>query len=312
MNQTPPAAASGTPEQRAAALIPGPQMPSPDAAKPAPEPAPNPAPTPQTGTPAMRDAIEAMRAKREKAAQEQSRAAQLERDLAQARAEAQQLKTKSSFEDDPVGYAQARGWTKDQQLMFGQALLYDLAPDKADPNFRVKMFEDKQKRQKAADEAAAQEQQKAQEAAAARQEISRFAQVLEAGVASFDAGSYPASEDEYGDNVEGYLQAMFRTAVKMADEATKANTIADLSPQAIAAKLEADTVAVEVARQKRRSQRTPPKQSATAQPSAPVAKLSDIDTTSTQDLGGSGAPLPPARTESERKQRALAILFPSR
>lgn len=304
-----PAAASGTPEQRAAALIPGPQMAAPvEPAKPADEPI-TPPPAPQPG---MRDAIEAMRAKREKQAQEQTRAAQLERELAQARSEAQQLKTKSTFEDDPVGYAQARGWTKDQQLMFGQALLYDLAPDKADPNFRVKMFEDKQKREKAAQEKADREQATAQEQAAARQEVQRFAQVLETGVASFEAGSYPASEDEYGDNVEGYLQAMFRTAVKMADEATKANQIADLSPQAIAAKLEADTVAYEAARAKRRAMRTPPKQNAPADPAAVDAKQSVIDTTSTQDLSGSGAPMPPARTEAERKQRALAVLFPSR
>lgn len=311
MNQDPNAAASGTPEQRAAALIPGPQsQPTP----PAPEPSDPVAKPPVEPKPApLKDAIEQMRLKREKQAQEQSRAAQLERELQAARQEAQQLKTKSSFEDDPVGYAQARGWTKEQQLMFGQALLYDLAPDKADPNFRVKMFEDKQKRQKAADEQAAQEQQKAQEAAAARQEITRFAQVLEAGVATFEAGSYPESEAEYGDNVEGYLQAMFRTAVKMADEATKAQLIADLSPQAIAAKLEADTAALVAAREKRRAMRNTPKQSAPGNaPKAPVAQLSDIDTTSTQDLGGSGTPLPPARTEAERKQRALAVLFPSR
>lgn len=269
--------------------------------------------TEPTRSPPLADAVKAMREARAKQAQEAQRQAAYEAENARLKQELDQIRAHQSFEDDPVGYAQARQWTKEQQLTFGQALLYDLAPDKADPNFRIKMFEDKQKREKATEAKKSEEQRAQQEEAERRETLSQFVQAIEAGVMSFEAGSYPESEDWYGTDVEGYLRAMHSTALQMAQEATKAGTQADLTPPSIAAKLEADTVARVAARDKRRAMRTPTFQGSTQQRAnpAPDAELS-VDTTSTRDMSGGGAPLPPARSESERLQRAVAAGFKSR
>ncbi len=261
----------------------------------------------------LADAIKEMRQKREQAAQEQQRRASYETDNERLRQELDLAKGSQHFEDDPVGYAQSRGWSKEQQLMFGQALLYDLAPDKADPNFRVKMFEDKQKRDSAAKEAAEREAREHHEQAAKHQEITQFAQALEAGVMSFEAGSYPESEAWFGDDVETYLQSLFATAQNIATTATQRGQVADLSPAAIAAALEAETARRMGVRDQRRTAHVPqgaPQQRA-AQPAA-GAEQSTLETTSTRNMSGSGTPLPPARTERERLERAKAVAFKSR
>ena len=326
-----PAAASGTqqpagttPIQAATAFLnanlpPVVESPADLSLPPAPEAAPRPAaeaaPTERKPAP-IADALKDWREKRDAQQREVQRQAAYEEENSRLKHELQSVKSHASFEDDPVGYAQSRKWTREQQLMYGQSLLYDLAPDKADPNFRIRMFEDKQKRQESRKEAEDRARAQAADQQAAHQEMTRFAQSLEQGVMSFDAGSYPESEAWYGSDVEGYLRDLMTTAMKVADDATRQNQVADLSPGNLARTLEADRAERFSARDKRRSPpapKAPPAQQQSPAPAArPDAQQSVIDTTSTKDISGGGVPLPPARTEKERAQRALAVLFGGR
>jgi hypothetical protein len=320
---TPTPGAVSAPDQQASdpqarlkaamALIPGPQTaataPTQETAPPAADVAPE---APKTAP--LKDALTEWRAKREKAAQEAQKQAAYESENQKLKQELAAIKASAAFEDDPVAYAKARGWSKDDQILYAKTLIYELAPDEADPNFRVSMFEKKQAREAKAKEAEAEKTRKQAEEAEARETMMNFAHSIEQGVMTFEAGSYPESEAEFGDDVEGYLRSMFETATKMAAEAHKAGTQADLSPASIAKKLEADTAARVAAREKRRAMRTPPAAPAAApQQSAPTpaadAMQSVLDTASTKSLGGGApAPLPPARTEAERVQRAIALL----
>jgi hypothetical protein len=326
MSDTPFAAVSGTagqlavpsPEQRvqSAVAIMGAAGPKPEPTQPPTPPPVTPAEAQPAPAPAFKDAVAKMREEREKRAREQAQEAQYVQENRQLKAQLEAMQSGPSFEDDPVGYAQARKWSREQQLMFGQALLYDLAPDKADPNFRIKMFEDKQRREEARKAQEAEEAKTREQHLTARQEFQRYTASMEEAVMAFDAGSYPESEAWYGDDAAGYLRDMLTTASKIADEATRAGTIADLSPQAVAAKLEADMAAKAAARDKRRTARQPSPQA--GQPvQRPVqsgldAEQSVIDTTSSKTLSGGGAPLPPATSDKDRIQRAIAAGFRNR
>jgi hypothetical protein len=302
ITQAPPAQAGQAPAAQGTTLT---QHLAPQADPPAPKP-----PAPENA--GMKSAIEAMRAKREAAQQEQAREAHYVSENRRLQSELDSFKKNQHFEDDPMGYAEARGWTKEQQLMYGKALLYGLAPEKADPEFRFRMFEDKQKREASKKEAEQREQATQAQQAAARQEMTRFAQSLEQGVMSFDAGSYPESEAWYGDNVEGYLQDLVKTAMKVADEATRNRQVADLSPASLARRLEADTADRLGSYTKRKSPRTPsPAPTEAPQPSAPpapAAEQSGIDTFSTRNITSGSVPQAPAKTDAERIQRAVAVL----
>lgn len=262
----------------------------------------------------FKDAIAEMRAKREKEAAEAQRRSSFEQENAKLKQELEAVKKASAFEDDPIAFAKARGWSREEQLNYGKALIYDLAPDQADPNFRVKMFEQKQARE--AKEKTAREQQERQEAdrKAAEQEFRTWTEGLEAAVMNFDAGSYPESEAWYGNDVEGYFSAVVQTAMRMAQKATKEGRAADLTPGAIASELEADIARRAAERDKRRSQRQPSTgtQQSTTAPTVGAEAEQSLDGFSSKDMSGSGTPLPPARSESERVQRAIAAAFPKR
>lgn len=262
----------------------------------------------------LKDAVAEMRAKREAAQREAQQRSAAEAENARLKQELEAVKAASRFEDDPIGFAKARKWTREQQLMYGKALIYDLAPEEADPNFRVQMFEDKQKREAREKEEAAERERQEQEQATARTVIQEFAQTLEQGVMAFEAGSYPESEAWYGTDVESYLRDMFETGMRMAQKATKEQKAADLSPAAIATELEADRARRLAERDKRRAMRQPStgtQQTATAQTVGSEAEQS-LDSISSKDMSGSGTPLPPARSDSERVQRAIAAAFPKR
>lgn len=268
-----------------------------------------PAPTGEAPKPTpLGDAIKAMREKREAAQREGQREAQYVQENTRLKQELDALRG-SMFEDDPVGYARSKGWDKATQLTYAKALMYDLAPDEADPDFRIKMFEQKQERAKKEEAAKAQKQREEQEREAAHKEVRQYAEAMEAAVMSFEAGSYPESEVWYQDDVEGYLRDMFQTAGRLAAAAQKTGTLADISPQAVAKQLEADLAARAARRDKRRSapQPSPGNQQTVAQAPAGVEQ-STIETTDTKTLSGGGVPLPPAKTEAERIQRAMAVL----
>lgn len=311
MSDTNNAGASGTPTLSAVeAFIKGGAAPATVAAVKTDPATPAPAETPKAPAPSpIADGIKAMRERREREQAEHARKAQEQSRVTQLEAEIERYKRSGSFEDDPVGYAKAKGWDREQQLTFAKALMYDLAPDQADPNFRIKMFEDKQKREEAKKAKEAEEAKVRQAEEAKHQTIRQYAEDMESAVMSFEAGSYPESEAWFDNDVEDYLAAMFKTANKMASEAQKNGQLADLSPQAVAKRLEADTAARFGRRQKREQTRQPETPAAKQTPVVPADDTAlSVDTASTKTLsgGGIGAPTTPARDDKERIQRAIA------
>jgi hypothetical protein len=294
-----------TPEQRvaaAAAAMVGQKPPAP-VAPPVPE-------APKAPEPALADVIRAQREARQQAQQEAQKRSTLEQELRAARDELAKTKAdRQAFEDDPVGFAKTRGWTKEQQLLYGQSLLYDLAPDKADPEFRIQMFEDRQKRERA--QQAKEAQTAAERAEQERQMamVQEFHQDIAAAVRTFEAGSYPESEAWFGDDANSYMQSLMATAKNMADRATRAGQVADLTPGALAAALEAETARRMAARDQRKQTRTPAR---VAAPVTPAGGMQPIETMSTRNLNGSGSPQTPAQTEKERIQRAIDAGFRNR
>lgn len=265
---------------------------------------------PKPGEPSLAEVLRARREAAAKAQAEAQKRTSVEQELAAAREELTRLRSSANFEDDPVGFAKARKWTPEQQLLYGQSLLYDLAPDKADPDFRVKMFEDRQKR-KEAEEAEAKAKAEAEAAEQARQaQMQQFYHDTAAAVRSFEAGSFPESEAWFGDDVNAYLQSLMATAKNVAIRAQRAGQVADLRPEALAAILEAETSRRMAARDERKQKRQPalPVQQMAAQP-APSDTQPDISTFSTRNMTGSGSPRPPATDEKERIRRAAEAAF---
>ncbi len=273
-------------------------------------PAPAPEPPPDTEV-SMAEIIRQNREARQAAQSETQRRSGLEAELKAAREELAKHKAVSGFEDDPVGYAKARGWSKEQQLLYGQSLLYDLAPEKADPDFRVKMFEDRYKREKDAEKKAAEEREAQEQVQAQQRQLEDFFERTVSGVRSFAAGSYPESEDWFGNDLNAYMQSLMATAEHLAKRATAEGRVADLSAAALASVLEAETSRRLSERDGRRQKRQPA--ATAAQHTAPgPAGQQPVETLSTKNMTGSGAPQPPAASDKERIQRAIAAGFQSR
>lgn len=211
---------------------------------------------------------------------------------------------------DPVGWVKAMKMNPEEQALFARTLLYDLVPDEADANTRIKMFEAKQARaQRMEKEQEAQRQAQAQ-ADAYNQAMTQYRDDLESAVASFQSGSYPESEDYYGENDQLYLGALMITARKLADTATQARQQADLSPANVARTLEAEITRQLKARDDRRAGRT--KTPATEIKQVARTEPQTVETMSTAGLGGAGMPRPTATNEIERKRRAAEAAFGGR
>jgi hypothetical protein len=261
--------------------------------------------------PTMAELIRSQREARQAAQQETQRRGSVEAELKAAREELAKAKEREAFEDDPVGYAKSKGWTKEQQLLYGQSLLYDLAPDKADPDFRIKMFEDRQNREKKAQERAAREAEESAATEAQKRQVMDFYQDTATAVKGFESGSYPESEAWFGEDVESYMQSMMATAKNLAARATREGRVADLSASALASALEAETARRLAARDERKQKRTPAQPATVAAPVAPSG-MQAADTMSTRNMSGAGTPQAPATSDRERIQRAISVAFRSR
>lgn len=256
----------------------------------------------------MAQTIRAERARREAARQEANNRSSLQAELEAARAELAKLKGGGGFEDDPVAYAKAKGWSPEQQLMFGKALLFDLAPDKADPDFRQKMFEDRYNRkEREKEQKAAEEAQRAQYEAVQMQMQNFYSETVQA-VAQFEAGSYPESEAFFGSDAGAYINSLMLTAQNMAAEAERTGQVADLSARSIASVLEAETARrmMGLDQRRKRTQAPAPAAAPTQTPAQPASGMQPVETASTRHMSGQGTPLPPAQTDDERIQRAIA------
>lgn len=232
----------------------------------------------------------------------------IKKQVEELRAENEKLKKVDDPISDPVGWIRARGMTKEQQLFLGQALLYDLAPDKAPPDLRQKMFEAKMQRERALEKEQTERQTQEQAQRQAQEQYQGFVASVEDAVTTFREGSYPESEAWFDGDADTYIGELIGTARRLADVATRAGQMADLSPAALAKELEAD-IARRIARRDGRRQQGVSKQEPAKTGSGQQPAF--VDTTSTRGLGA-GAPRPPAMTEAERMARASEALFRNR
>lgn len=213
-------------------------------------------------------------------------------------------------EKDILGWVRSRKIDRDRQSIMGQALLYDLVPDRAPADFRVKLLEQKLTRENAEREARDAEARRQELAAQGRAQLDYFHRSVSESVRASRPGSYPESDAWFGEDHDTRVKSLVATAHNIATVATQQGRAADLTPANIAAVLEADLAGRFKAYGQRRA--AVPK----AQADTPVAdKGAALSTpaiaTSTKGLTG-GTARPQATTDGERARRAAEVMFGSR
>jgi hypothetical protein len=266
-------------------------------------------PAPAEKGPSLADVIRQEREARQARAQEAARAKDWETKYRSLESEMERVRRDSDFEADPVAYAKARGWDKEKQALMGQTLLYDLVPDKAPPDLRIRLFESAQARK---EREAKDNQEKAQREAQERQAqetYHSFVAAVDQAVDAIDPGSFPETEAWFGEDRDTFVRSAVATAVNMASVAQREGRVADLSPASIFRTLEAEVARKMKARDERVQRRAKPAQPAPQQPQGGGGMQ---PTESTKGTYGSGAPAPKAQSERERLDRAIAAAFKPR
>lgn len=269
---------------------------------------------PEPASQSIADQIRAAREARAQRAREEADRRAHQDELARTKAELERLKSAKAFEEDPLGYVRGRKLTRDQQAYIGQLLLYDLVPDKADPNVRIDLMEAKRRieeTQRAETERERQEREaKEAEARAAEErenQLRAYQGILHTATKTFEPGAYPESEDWFGGDEQSYIESLFATANNLAEVAAHTGQAADLSPANVARVLEQELAERQKRREERRGKRAPQKQS--TETVVVTNKVSGEQpagtTTSTQGLGVSGQGRPPAQDDAERIRRAI-------
>lgn len=227
----------------------------------------------------------------------------------QLREELTKLKGSKSFEDDPVGYMKSHSISPERQILIGQSLLYDLAPEKAPPDLRFKLFEAKTQRDNEAREIAQREADAKAQVAAVERNIEAFANALSAATRSFAEGTYPESEswfiaaDGKVDH-DNYMKSLMATANNIGLASQRTGQAADLSPANIAKTLEVEVARRMAIRDAKRSAASGKKIETVTTPA-----VGNGTTTSNRGLNNGGTPTKPAMTEAERIKRAAAVVF---
>jgi hypothetical protein len=254
----------------------------------------------------LADLIRKQREDRQAREVDARKAKDAEAKVAEAHGEVEKLKRSlSEFEADPIGYARAAQWSKEKQVYIGQMLLYDLAPDKATPDIRQRLFEAKQalREKERATQAETDRQRQAQERD--RSTYTNFVAQVREAAGSFEAGGYPESEDWFGEDRDNYAQSLVATAVNLQRAAEAQGKVADLRPENLARVLEQEIARRMSARDTRRGGR---------QPAEPVQRLAQgaggrLPADSTKGMTGAGTPRPKALTDAERIARAAEVAF---
>lgn len=214
-----------------------------------------------------------------------------------------------SPEKDILGWVKARKIDRDRQSLMGQALLYDLVPDRAPPDFRVKLLENKMSRELAEREERAAEARRQEMVAQGKAQLDFYHRSLSESVRA-TPGSYPESDAWFGEDHDTRVQSLAATAKNLATVATQQGRAADLTPANVAAVLEADLAG----RMKAYGQRRAAVPKAKADPSVAdkgAALSTPAIATSTKGLTG-GTARPQATTDGERARRAAEVMFGSR
>lgn len=262
----------------------------------------------QPKEPPLAEVIRRAREDRKAREQHESRTKDLESQLAAAKAETEKLRGSADFEKDPLGYAKARGWSKEQQALIGQMLLYDLVPEKATPEVRQRLFEARQAQREREREAREREEAQKREQETQRGQFEAFVGVVNQATRQFESGSYPESEAFFVNPDTGemdhdtYTKSLVATANNLAAVAAQRGEVADLRPENLARVLEAEVARRMKARDDKRSKRQSPT-GAQQVAGRPAGGAQPAD--STKGMTGAGTPRPPAKTEAERVQRAI-------
>jgi len=277
-----------------------------------PQEAPPAAPAPVESKPrvSLADEIRKAREDREGTQRLQKEHATTADELAKARARIAELEA-TDPEKDILGWVKARKIDKDRQSLLGQALLYDLVPEKAPPDFRVKLLEAKIQRETAEREAKREQAQREELAAQAKAQLDHYHHSLAEAVRAAPPGSFPESDAWFGDDEKTRFESLAATANNIARVATSQGRAADLTPANIARVLEAD-IAKRLQSYSERRAAVPKAQAVThAQEPAKQSPAPLAATTSTKGLTG-GQARPPATTDQERAKRAIEVMFGNR
>lgn len=283
---------------------------TPEQAKPAAEaPKTEDTPKPAEAKPSLADEIRADRERRmaqAKAAEEES-SAKKELEAARARLDKYE-KSKDNALLDSTGFLKEMGMTPQEMASFAENVMFTLVPEKAPVDFRQRMLEaqyarDKQLAETRRAEEAAKAEKAAQERAAAegaRME-EEFKEALANAVPSFTAETHPASVAWFGQDHRDYAESLLHTARNLAEEATRAGRLADLSPGNIAAVLE-KSIADRAARFKTPTQ----SQSAPVSKQSPATEKQSVQEDKSQETNPQPGAYP---DDAERIRRAAAVVF---
>lgn len=250
-----------------------------------------------------------LRADREERAARSREATQFQETNSKVKAletELAQYKNAKAFELDPVGYIKSRKIDPETQLLLGQSLLFDLAPEKAPPELRLRLFESKTERERVSREQAQADAQAAHDLESVKRNIEAFGNMLTNASKGFTTGSFPESEawfitSDGGIDHDTYAKSLMATANNIANTASKRGQQADLSPANIAKELETEIARRMTARDAKRSK-------APTKTESQGGKQTANETISTKGIVGGTTGTKPL-TESERLARAAAVAF---
>jgi hypothetical protein len=293
---------------------PAPEVPAQSASKPEPIPDPK-APEGQAAPEEKAQAIslaEKIRQDREAKAAQANR--QVEEQSYRTRYEQAEAKlaklSKTDIVADPLGWAELQELTREEQAALGETLLYGLVPDKATPEVRIKLIEQRTARK---EKLAAQEKQAEEQArmtAEAQKVHEQYIDALASSVEALPPGAFPNSEDWFGGDQLEYVNALYSVANRLANEAAAEGKQADLRFEAVAKVLERQFESRLTRVRAKVGKTVAPEQ----KPNDLAADKQTAETPiviSTKGMGG-GAPRPPATTEAERIARATEAAFRAR
>lgn len=267
----------------------------------------------ETPKQSLADLLRADREARNNKSREDNEVRGAKEELTKVKSELETLRNAPAFENDPVGYVKAKRLTPAQQIALGEALIYDLAPDKAPPDLRLRLFEQKREREDRLREDKAKEDSAHQQMDKIQRDLESFTQEMEYNARNLQSGSFPESEDWFstdsGLDHATYVQSLVATAKNLATTATNNRTRADLSFANIAKVLDTEISRRMAIRDSKRSKRTASSNETVAPiQNRPLVKTERVETASGKGLN-SGFADNPAYDDAERIRRAVRAGF---
>jgi hypothetical protein len=227
--------------------------------------------------------------------------------------ELQAITSAPKFEDDPVSYLTSKKISPEEQITLAETILYTLAPAKAPPDLRFKLFEQKQRRDAVQRDEEAKTTRTKLEQETIQNNIKNFAENLELEAQKFTEGTYPESEGWFLDNegrfdFDTYRQSLLATANNIAATATKKGVRADLTTANIAKTLETEIERRMKLRETKRAGKQTPANKPKTETMIATNKQGSGDTMSSRGLTGN-TPVNRSMTDAERVRRAIAAGF---